>query len=425
MSQSHQRGILLFQQGRYELADREFRRDLARAPDDPLSHAFLSLCLGRSDRLDEALREADEAVRCGPDLAFCHYVRGCALQGKGRLSEAEAAARESIRLDPEDADHPALLAAIAMERRDWKGALAAADRGLALDAEHATCLNLRAMALVQLGRKDEASRTLGSALADDPENALTHANQGWALLHRGDHGQALEHFREALRIDPDMEWARAGIVESLKARFLIYRLMLGFFLWMGRQSSVAQWAVILGFVFGRQLLAGVAKSTPALAPFITPILVLSFAFLLMTWTSSPLFNITLRFNRFGRLALSREQKIQSNWIGACFFLAAALFAIYLASGNDLAFLGMAYFGFLLFPMAVTFQLPTGRPRLLAAAYTSAVALVGATALGWLVFGPEVPLRGAVTSVSLFQLFFWGSVLSTWLGGLLGRTVFAR
>ena len=93
------------------------------------------------------------------------------------------------------------------------------------------------MALVQLGRKDEAQQTLGSALANDPENALTHANQGWALLHRGDHAKALEHFREALRIDPELDWARAGIVEALKARHLIYRVMLRFFLWMGRQSQ--------------------------------------------------------------------------------------------------------------------------------------------------------------------------------------------
>ncbi len=425
MSPSHQRGIVLLQQGRYELADREFRQDLAQSPDNALSHAFLALCLSRSGRDDESLREADEAVRCGPDVAFCHYVRACALQGKKRLAEAETATREAIQLDPEDADYPALLAAIAMDRRDWKGALEAADRGLALDPEHATCLNLRAMALVQLGRKQEASRTLGSALADDPENALTHANQGWAFLHQGDHDRALTHFREALRIDPEMEWARVGIIEALKARYLIYRWMLAFFLWMGRQSSVAQWVVILGFVFGRQLLASLAKSAPALAPFITPILVLCFAFLLMTWISSPLFNLTLRFNRFGRLALSSEQKIQSNWIGACFFVAVALFAINLVTGNSLAFLGMMYFGFLLFPLAVTFRLPAGRSRMIGMAYTAAVALAGAASLALDFLGPTAPKLGDVTPLSLFKVFVWGSVLSTWLGSILGRGVLAR
>jgi tetratricopeptide (TPR) repeat protein len=420
MSQSQQRGILLLQQGRFDLADREFRRALSEEPDDPIAHAYLSLCLNRMDRDDEALREADEAVRCGPGIAFCHYVRGSALKSKGRLPEAEAAVNEAIQLDPDEANYPGLLASIEMERRNWTKALDAADRGLALDPEHNYCLNLRAMALVQLGRKDEASATLGSALADDPDNALTHANQGWALLHTGEHEQALEHFREALRIDPDLEWARVGIVESLKARFLIYRVMLRFFLWMGRQGAIAQWAVILGFIFGRQALDGLAQSFPALRPLITPILVLSFAFLLMTWISSPLFNITLRFNRFGRLALSDEQRVESNWIGGCFFLAAGLLIARLVTGNPVAFLGMMYFGLLLFPLSVTFRQEPGKSRWIAAAFTGGIALLGAVALASL-FVP-LPLGEGMSPGKLFMYFVYGSVLSTWLGAFLNRSV---
>ena len=84
---------------------------------------------------------------------------------------------------------------------------------------------------------------------------LTHANQGWALLHRGNYQRALEHFREALRIDPELDWARAGIVEALKAHHFIYRQMLRFFLWIGRQARVAQWVIILGILFGPRMLA--------------------------------------------------------------------------------------------------------------------------------------------------------------------------
>src|SRR5262249_4777977 len=235
--------------------------------------------------------------------------------------------------------------------------------------EHAGCTNLRAMVLVQLGRKEEAAQALGSALAKDPENAVTHANQGWALLHRGDHLGALEHFREALRIDPELEWARARIAEALKARYLIYRMMLRFFLWMGRQSTVAQWVVILGFVFGRRVLAGLARSNPALAPFLWPLLMLTFAFLLLTWIASPLFNLLLRLNRFGRLALSREQRIASNWIGGCFLLAAAFFVADTVHGTLLTEIGMVYFGLLLLPLAGTFAQPPGNPRRLMAVYT--------------------------------------------------------
>jgi tetratricopeptide (TPR) repeat protein len=418
MSTAFQRGIVLFNQQRYDLADREFRRELAGAPDNVLAHAYLALCLAERDQHDEALREADEAVRLEPDHAYCHYVRGRVLRDQDRLNEAEAAAREAIRLDPGDADFLGLLAGVELGRRRWAEALEAAERGLALDPENAGCTNLRAMALVHLGRKDEAAQTLGSALAKDPENALTQANQGWALLHRGDHERALEHFREALRIDPELEWARAGIVEALKARHLLYRLMLRFFLWMGRQSTVAQWVVILGFVFGRRILADLARSKPALAPFIGAVLILTFAFLLLTWISSPLFNLLLRLNRFGRLALSREQRIESNWIGACFILAAASFVANAVHGSPLTSLGMAYFGLLLLPLAGTFSRAPGQPRRLMAVYTGVVALLGLPLLSMALLGTASPWKDLDRATEFFQYFVLGSVLSTWIPALL-------
>src|SRR5690349_21608657 len=130
MSTAYQRAIVLLQQGRYDLADRELRQELAQEPDNPLAHAFLSLCLSHRGQKDEALREADEAVRLGPDAAFCHSMRGRALLALDRVKEAEPSILEAIRLDPADADYRALLAQVEMERRRWAEALGAANTGL-------------------------------------------------------------------------------------------------------------------------------------------------------------------------------------------------------------------------------------------------------------------------------------------------------
>lgn len=419
MSTAFERGYLLYSQSRYDLADGEFRRELVDDPDNPLAHAFLALCLAARDKNDEALREADEAVRLDPDQGFNRYVRGRVLCDLGRLKDAEAEIREAIRLDPSEAGYLGLLATVEYNRRRWPEALEAAERGLALDPEDAGCVNLRAMALVQLGRKDEAARALGSALADDPENALTHANQGWALLHRGDHARALEHFREALRLDPELEWARAGIIEALKARHLLYRLMLRFFLWMGRQSTAAQWGVILGFIFGRRLLAGLARTYPALAPVVGPLLTLTFAFMLLTWISSPLFNLLLRLNRFGRLALSRDQRVESSWIGAFFLTAAASFVADLVHPTALTAFGTNFFGLLILPLSVTFNQAAGRPRKLMAAYTGALALLGLPVLSLILLGDASPWRDVGRALELFGYVLYGAVFSTWIPALIG------
>ncbi len=420
MNPDIQRAFVLLRQGRYDLADREFRRGLAQAPDDPQAHAFLALCLTHQDRDDEALREAEEAIRLDPDLPLAHYVRGSALASLGRHREAEESAREAIQLDPHDADLYALLAQVELARDRKAEALDAADHGLSIDPEHDACRNLRAMALVQLGRKAEAARTLGSALADDPDNPLTHANQGWTLLHQGNHVQALEHFREALRLDPDLDWARAGMVEALKARSPIYRVMLGFFLWMGRQSQKAQWAIFLGFIVGRRVLADVAKSNPGLSPYIQPILIASFIFIMMTWLASPLANTLLRFNRFGRMALSRAQRVESNWIGGSALLALASLTGYVLTGQVLAELIAGFFGFLLLPLAATFQVRAGRARLLPAALTAV--MIG---MGIVFFGSALledlripnPLLAVLDPTKLVGPFILGAFASTWIPAL--------
>ena len=416
MTTALQRGIVLFSQGRGDLAEREFRLALAQDPNEFLGHAFLTLCLSGRGQHAEALSAADDAVRLSPDSDFAHAVRSRALLGLKRIKEAESSAREAVRLDPDDAEHHVLLGHIAMVRSNWPEALESADHALSLDAQNLGARNLRAMALTQLGRKVEAEATLGEALAEDPEDALAHANQGWICLHKSDPDKALEHFREALRIDPSMEWARSGIVEALKARHLIYRLMLRFFLWMGRQTVIAQWAIILGLVVGPQVLSSVALDAPHLKPLAAAVKVTVFAFIILTWISSPLFNFLLRFNRFGRLALSREQTTESSWIGGCAFLALTFTVMNFAhnSQSERWSVLMMVFGLLLFPLTMTFHVERGRPRLIAALATAALFCLNVPAISRVLLGPASPFPAGNQAAVLHQYFIYGAVLSTWL-----------
>ncbi len=423
MTTALQRGIVLFSQGRGDLAEREFRLALAQDPNDFVGHAFLSLCLSGRNSHADALGAADDAVRLSPDSDFAHSVRSRALLGLKRIKESEASAREAVRLDPADAEHHVLLGHIAMVRSNWTEALELADHALSLDAQHLGARNLRAMALTQLGRKAEAEATLGEALAEDPEDARTHANQGWVCLHKSDPDKALEHFRVALRIDPSMEWARSGIVEALKARHLIYRLMLRFFLWMGRQTVIAQWAIILGLVVGPQILASVARDAPHLQPLAAAVKVTVFAFVILTWISSPLFNFLLRFNRFGRLALSSEQKTESSWIGGCALLASIFAVVHFAGGDrvDRAYIFMVIFGLLLFPLTITFRSEAGRPRLFAALATAGLLCLNVPLMSLLIFDFASPFRDVKQAFILHQYFVYGAVLSTWLPMILRTT----
>jgi len=345
------------------------------------------------------------------------------LHDRHRESEALDAISEAIRLDAFDPDYFALLAAIQLQARRWPAALEAAERGLRLDAEHVGCTNLRAIALVKLGRKAEAGTTIDSALARNPDNSLTHANQGWTYLEQGHPDKALEHFRESLRLNPDNEWARRGIVEALKARNIIYAFMLRYFLGMAKLKRRAQWGIVVGGYFGIRLLGQAGAANPSLKPWILPIEILYICFALMTWIADPLFNLVLRLNRFGRLALSREQTVASNWIGACLLPALGGLAMWFASGfQGIWLLGAFVFGFLLLPLAGALKCESGWPRLAMAAYTGVTAAVGIATLSLFYRADHLPhdegARLGQTGGDLLNYFILAAVCSTWLVNVL-------
>jgi tetratricopeptide (TPR) repeat protein len=402
MNPNFQRGLLLYQQGRYQQAETELRKGLALAPEHGTSHAFLALCLAEQQQFEKATEEAQLSIRYEPDSDFGYYALARVMSDRGYYEEAMAHANEAVRLDSSDPENFCLLASIAFSQRAWPAALEAADRGLQCNPEHVGCANLRAMALVKLGRGADAARTIEGALSKAPDNSLTHANKGWALLHESNHKEALEHFREALRLDPDNEWARQGVVQSLKARHFIYAWMLRYFLWMSRLSGRAQWGVIMGAYIGNRALTVVADSNPQIAPWIWPIKILYLIFVVLTWTADPLFNLLLRLNRFGRLALSREQIVASNWLGATILFSLVCLGGFFLTRNPILELNAIIFGCLILPIAGIFKCWSGWPRWVMVLYTIALLITGEAAI--------FSRKGA----DFVSIFIVGIFLSGWI-----------
>jgi tetratricopeptide (TPR) repeat protein len=366
MSAHYQRACLLYQQNRYDMAASELRLALSQDPNRADYHALLALCLAEQERFDNATEEAQRAIGLGPDMAYTHYVMSRVMLQRNRLNEARTAIQESIRLDPEDADYFHQLSIIELNARNWQASLDAAEQGLQLDPEHVGCANLRVRALAQLGRKTDADAAVEAALQRAPENAFTHANRGWTLLEQSDPTKAMEHFREALRLDPTMDWARQGIVESLKAKHFIYRWMLAYFLWMSRLSSGAQWGVIVGLYVVFQAANYIESNYPALAVVTRPLIVGYLAFFVLSWLARPLFNTLLRLSRFGRMVLNREEVWQSNLV--CLFLLPALAAgvVYMIEGKSnlgayAEYLGLSC-GFSAIFVSTVFHCEAGWPR---------------------------------------------------------------
>ena len=415
-----QRALHLIEQSRHDLAEPELRRRVAEEPNDPLAHALLALCLSRAGKPDAATAEAQAAIGLAPNMAFAHYVLAGVLEDRDRPDAAAPAAPAPSRPPPPAAHPPPRGAPGRRGPRRWPAALAAAEAALAIDPQHVAANNLRAMALVKLGRPDEAGETIAAALAREPENAVTHANQGWALLHRGEFARALEHFREALRLDPTQEWARAGLVEALKARYPVYGPLLRYFLWMSTLSRKAQWGVVLGGLIGFRVLRAAAAANPALGPWVTPLLVLYGLFVFLTWTADPLFTLLLRLNRFGRYALSAEERAASTWTGLA-LLAVLGAALLFAVTRSPAFVGAALAGTLvMFLVSGTYRCARGWPRRTMAVYTAAVAGLAALSLPLTLSGLDGGEAGLIPLSIALVLGIAGTWVAAFLSGVRPR-----
>jgi len=428
MSARTDRACLLLQQSRFDLAAQELRLALADDPDDPFAHALLAQCLIGQKEFAAAAEEAERAIACGPDRPLGYYALALAHYHRNRYPEAEAAVAEAVRLDPGDPDFHALSAAVHAAREQWLATLTAAERGLEHDPTHGWCRNLRAMALLRLGRRGEAGAALDDALARDPDDAFTHANRGWVLLHEGDHKRARDHFREALRLDPQLEYARAGMAESLKAGNWLYRQLLGYFLWLSRLSPSARWGVVIGLLVLQRVVATTAEQNPGWRPVLEPLLIAYVAFVLTTWTAGPLSNLLLRLHPFGRHALSRAERRASNWVGG--FVAVALvgvgWGLFAPSPYDWpGWLSALAFMVLLLPLSGVFACQPGWPRLVMVLVTAGMFVLAVTGSGLLALGfymadrnPAEALDLVRTGAGLLRVNNWAALGSALLANLL-------
>lgn len=405
------RARLLINTERYSLAEQELRGLLALEPERPEAHALLAVVYNRQDRHEEALKSAETAVHYAPFWASPHAIRSRIYQDLGKKKEAREAAEEAHRLDPEEPDHLALLAWLEADDSKWEAGLKWANEGLALAADHAGCHNARAHCLQMLNRHEEAEHSLRTTLQDEPENALTHANMGWQCLRRGQYNPAVGHFKESLRLEPGNEYARAGVIEALKAKNPFYRPILAYFNAMVRLTPAQRWGVILGALVLYNLSRGALMASQELRPYGYAVMGTYLLFVLTSWTGRTIFNVFLWFHPLGRHVLNGRERLASALCAACLGLAGLwlILAFVVPGGEDLLFWAAA-FPFLCLPISTASQAWVASKRRMGyaiAALFGIVALSGVAATLWTGAGGM-----------FFTATVYGLVAFTWFGGLL-------
>lgn len=345
----------LLDQRRYKEAEKRLTRAIDAAPDNGELHAYLALALLYQEGFEPAAEEAKKAVTKAPDNPFCHYVRAQVLMEARQDGAALTCLKTAMELKPGFPPYHLLGATIYYRRQSWEDALREANQALTLGAQSAQAYALRGLALWKLQRKEEARQDFERALALDPTHPLSHAARGWLLLDKGEYRAAQEPFREALRLDPFMEWAKEGLLESIKAQNPLYRPFLIYLLWMARLSPAGQWGALFGIYFVMKIVRLLYKLFPVLKLPLGIVAWIYFILAFLTWVARPLSNLVLRLHPTGRHLLLRSEIAAANWVGVCLLAALGFLIAWLAT-NTPPLLGAALFSALMMmPVATIFQ----------------------------------------------------------------------
>lgn len=370
-----QRAEILIQQQRYAEAEKILKDVLSSDPNDVHMLVLLAEVNLQLNRIENAENYIDNAIGISPDSGYLFYIKARIAIQKDKYDEAEKNIQHALELEPDEPDFYAFWASIKQNRKQFEPALDLANRALALDPENILALNVRSTALLKLNKPEEAFKTIEGALREDPNNAYTHANYGWNLLEKGDHKKSLEHFREALTNDPNSAYAKAGMIEALKASNIFYRMFLKYAFWIGNLTEKYQWGVIIGFYAGTRLIRYIATQNEGLQPFLNPIIILLAVIAFSTWVITPVSNLFLRLNKFGKHLLDKKEIMSSNFVGASLLI--FLGGVLGYSLIDDKFLTVAVFGFaMMVPFSSMFAPTKYKYSLLI--YT---ALMGLTGIG--------------------------------------------
>ena len=196
-------GLSLLAQGRYEEAEREFRRALSSGGAAPVLLVNLALALRFQAREEEAVAILERAITYpATRRAATNQLAGLRM-ASGDLDGAELLARELLRDEPDAAELRNTLGLILGERGDEAGAERAFRHAAELDPHMALARNNLGNLHKRAGRPAEAERWYLAAIEADPYFLGPYNNLALVHQEKGEWRRAIDLYSRALVKVPD------------------------------------------------------------------------------------------------------------------------------------------------------------------------------------------------------------------------------
>ena len=376
----------LFLQSRYTEARTHLETHLSAYPTDFFGRKLYIITLLQCEEKDKARQlceqllaeypEEEDVIMLSAEIDMMDDYYDKALSKVALLKQMSAM----------DADVFLLEAKIKFSQNNYDKALAAVHQALHLEADNVDALNLKVMLDNILGNST-AGINIEQALHLAPEDASTIANHALHLLKQQKVAAALERASEALQKDPQNGLARYAMQEALKSRFGIYRLFGKYQDFTTKLTANGSWAFIIGSYILYRIILHFSETYPALFPLVYFIL----ALFLLTWLITPLSNLYLKFNKYGKLLLDKDDKTMAVQVGITLSIAlSSLLVGWFTDSNTFFTLG-AIAAFLSIPFSTYLNPTAEKTRSKLKSFTIALVVLG--------------IFSALTNLGLFFLLF--------------------
>ena len=211
------RGLKALNAGDLAMAEAQFLDALRLAPGRPSVLVNLSVVYARQDRLAEALKLAEEAVRQDASDPMFWLQKGAVQLRLERFEDALLSLDTALAMNPglPELHNNRGTALNALGR--FEEALASYDKAIALKPDHAEAYSNRGVVLKDLGRLDDALASADRAISLKPRSAEAHGGRANILKDMKRHEDALAGYDTAIGLKPDYAEAYSNRGIALRA----------------------------------------------------------------------------------------------------------------------------------------------------------------------------------------------------------------
>ena len=200
------------------LAGTEFSKALALSPNDPTLRMNLAVLYLEARRPQDAILQAEEAVRLAPGNARAHVVLGRCYFGSGEEESAGKEFEAALRLDPQNGDAYFALGEVRTVQHRNSQAEEYLREAIRVSPQSAPAYSALARLLMAADRNSDARTLLERAVTLNAQDWESQYDLAVLLNQAGETGRATELLNQVLKGNPDFPGAREQLALGLLRR---------------------------------------------------------------------------------------------------------------------------------------------------------------------------------------------------------------